>query len=199
MMPPSEQASLALSRLAAQSEGIATGVVSAPTATEIKIKRERNGEQWCRGCLSWRFIDLKFTAALGTPATIKLHVAPGASRCRACIAIQRRQATYGMTPEQQADLLAAQGNKCALCGRDQRMRALAVEHDHKTNIVRGFACKTCNHDVLGSLHDSAAMALRALVYLLSPPARQVGIGDRPLTHLEVLAAITELYEEVFPE
>lgn len=190
-LPPMEQAALALRRRA-----LWTGVV--PPARMINDMKVERGQQFCRGCGTFRYIDIKATASLGTPITIKLHVAPDASRCRACIAVQRREAVYGLTPEQQTALLAVQDGKCALCRRDQKMRALAVEHDHKTKIVRGFACKSCNHDVLGNLYDSPEMALRVLVYLLNPPARQVGIGDRPLTHLEVLSLIGDLYEEVFP-
>lgn len=189
-LPPMEQAQLAIER-AAQWAG---EIPSADQRTAYRLQ----GKQFCRGCGTYRYIDIKGTASLGTPVTIKLHVAPDASRCRACIAVGRREAVYGLTPEQQAALLAIQGGKCALCRRDQKMRALAVEHDHKTKIVRGFACKSCNFDVLGNLYDSPEMALRALVYLLNPPARQVGIGDRPLTHLEVLSLIGDLYEEVFP-
>jgi hypothetical protein len=192
-LPPSQQAALALRRTA-----LWTGVN--PPATVIADRKIHHGEQWCRGCGTYRVIDIPALSPLmNTPIHIKMHVAPGASRCRACIAVQRREAIYGLTPQQQSDLLAVQGGKCALCGRDQKMRALAVEHNHDTNVVRGFGCKSCNHDLLGSLHDSPKMALRALVYLINPPARQVGIGEPPLTHLEVLAAITELYEEVFPE
>jgi hypothetical protein len=192
-LPPAEQALLAIRRAA-----LWTGVN--PPATVIADRKVHHGEQWCRGCGTYRVLDIPGRSPLmNTPITIKMHVASGASRCRACIAVQRRQAIYGITPEQQEALLIVQGGKCAICGRDQKMRALAVEHGHKDNIVRGFACKSCNHDVLGSLYDDPAMALRALIYLINPPARQVGIGDPPLTYLEVLTKIGELVDKVYPE
>lgn len=35
-------------------------------------------------------------------------------------------------------------NGCEICGRPKRMRALAVDHDHRTGAVRGVLCWHCN-------------------------------------------------------
>jgi hypothetical protein len=191
-LPPSEQAAKALGRMAAWAERQAGGELP-PVSWVRKSVREQLGKQWCASCGEFRYIDIEL------PNKVKLHVAPGASRCRACIAVQRREAIYGLTPQQQADLLAVQGGKCAICRRDQKMRALAVEHNHETKLVRGFGCKHCNHDVLGNLYDSPEMALRALVYLINPPARKIGIGEPALNHAEVLDKILAMYAEVFGE
>src|SRR5712692_4290441 len=55
-------------------------------------------------------------------------------------------ARFGLTPMQFADMLAAQGARCAICrapeaggGRDWH-----VDHDHATKTVRGLLCLRCN-------------------------------------------------------
>ena len=53
--------------------------------------------------------------------------------------------TYGITPEQYDEMLAAQGGVCASCGGQQRVgRPLCVDHCHKTKRVRGLLCDACN-------------------------------------------------------
>lgn len=47
---------------------------------------------------------------------------------------------------------------------------MAVEHDHRTGVVRGLCCKRCNHDLLGAAHDSLALLSAAWHYLNTPPA-----------------------------
>ena len=43
-------------------------------------------------------------------------------------------------------LYKIQNGKCAICGRHQSnfKNALSVDHDHKTGIVRGLLCVSCN-------------------------------------------------------
>lgn len=42
-------------------------------------------------------------------------------------------------------LLRHQNGHCALCGNVQPdSRALAIDHDHQTNRIRGLLCTTCN-------------------------------------------------------
>lgn len=72
------------------------------------------------------------------------------------------------------DALAAQGGCCAICGRTRnvgkrRMR-LAVDHCHKTGIVRGILCTHCNQ-ALGQMQDSPDLLRKAADYLEKPPAR----------------------------
>lgn len=83
-------------------------------------------------------------------------------------------ATYGITTEEYEAILKAQGGKCAICQRATgASKKLSVDHDHKTGEVRGLLCTPCNRDVLGHLRDSVVALLRAVRYLLHPPARKV--------------------------
>jgi len=79
------------------------------------------------------------------------------------------QKLYGITVEDYAEMLEAQGGGCAICGirgEDQngRVKNLAVDHDHATGAVRGLLCHLCNR-ALGLLQDSPEQLRRALQYL----------------------------------
>lgn len=73
---------------------------------------------------------------------------------------------YGITLAAYENMLAAQGDKCAICGRspDEFKRAFAVDHDHKTGIVRGILCPDCNRG-LGGFHDNPELLRRAADFL----------------------------------
>ena len=82
--------------------------------------------------------------------------------------------TYGITADEYQAIYDAQGGKCAICQRATGVtKKLSVDHDHKTGEVRGLLCTQCNRYVLGHLRDSVSALIRAVMYLLSPPARKV--------------------------
>jgi hypothetical protein len=74
---------------------------------------------------------------------------------------------YGITLKYYNELLIKQGGKCAICRQKcSSGKRLAVDHDHKTGIVRGLLCGHCN-TALGKLHDSPEVIKRALDYVLN--------------------------------
>lgn len=83
---------------------------------------------------------------------------------------KERLRNFGLTAEQYAEMLLAQGNKCAICGNEEtatrmgNVKSLAVDHDHKTGKVRGLLCNECNQG-LGKFRDSREMLLSAARYL----------------------------------
>ncbi len=86
--------------------------------------------------------------------------------------------TYGITAEDYWALYQAQDGRCFICRRATgKAKRLPVDHDHGTGEVRGLLCGPCNRDVLGHLRHDAAAFVRAIEYLLDPPARAV-LGDR---------------------
>ncbi len=113
-------------------------------------------------------------------------------RTKGKAAKQRRQATnrtntYGITPEDHAELLAFQNGLCAICGpvtgNRGATKALSVDHDHKCcptgsvpvscgRCVRGLLCSTCN-TFIGRIRDSVYVALRMVAYLLDPPWKKI--------------------------
>lgn len=84
--------------------------------------------------------------------------------------------TYDLTLEEYDALLKAQGGRCAICPLKPKYN-LHVDHCHKTGIVRGLLCKTCNKRLLPSARDSVDRLQSAINYLNDPPAVRV-IGER---------------------
>lgn len=68
---------------------------------------------------------------------------------------------YGVTLEWFTQQRAAQSGLCALgCGRT----ATAIDHDHRTGLIRGILCRSCNV-ALGFMRDDPALLTRAIEYL----------------------------------
>lgn len=53
---------------------------------------------------------------------------------------------YGITLDDYNKMFKQQGGCCAVCGKHQNeiKRILHVEHNHKTNEIRGLVCSKCN-------------------------------------------------------
>jgi len=94
--------------------------------------------------------------------------------CRPCYSHyshdRRLRVTYGIDAVEYARLLSVQDGRCAICLKRPRKVRLAVDHDHRTQVVRGLLCSRCNHKLLGGANDSAVMLQRAASYLDAPPA-----------------------------
>ena len=73
---------------------------------------------------------------------------------------------YGITIEEYDNVYSKQNGKCAICGASETEFKIrfAVDHDHKTNLVRGLLCKKCNL-ILGYANDNATILQNAINYL----------------------------------
>lgn len=72
---------------------------------------------------------------------------------------------YGITNGEYERILDSQGGVCAICKRTGRKR-LAVDHDHRSGMVRGLLCWRCNKHLISNFRDperfySAAEYLRS--------------------------------------
>ena len=76
------------------------------------------------------------------------------------------KARYGLTADEVAVMVEAQGGTCAIC---QVKPAEHVDHDHETGDVRGILCFTCNVG-LGNFNDEPERLLLAHRYLTRPDA-----------------------------
>jgi hypothetical protein len=83
---------------------------------------------------------------------------------------------YGITAAEYETLLVAQGGLCAICKKPPRSYRLAVDHDHRSGVIRGLLCNHCNLRVIGKA-TSATTYRQAIAYLETPPAFAV-IGER---------------------
>lgn len=62
---------------------------------------------------------------------------------------------YGITLEKYEELFSKQKGCCPICLRHQSVlrKRLAVEHNHKTQEIRGLVCDYCNRFVIGRESD----------------------------------------------
>ena len=83
------------------------------------------------------------------------------------------KARYGITADEADRMLAEQAGLCAIC---REAPAAHIDHDHKTERVRGMLCFNCNQ-ALGNFRDRRDLMLAAVAYLDANGF--VPITDRP--------------------
>lgn len=71
---------------------------------------------------------------------------------------------YGLTLEQYDEMEKVQKMVCAICGKKQKDKKLAVDHCHKKGHVRGLLCSFCNQG-LGKFRDDTKLLSKAIKYL----------------------------------
>jgi hypothetical protein len=78
--------------------------------------------------------------------------------------------SFGISLDDYVIMLNRQNGKCAICGqaethkRNGRVKALAVDHDHKSGKIRGLLCSDCNTGI-GKLKDDQKILRKAADYL----------------------------------
>lgn len=85
--------------------------------------------------------------------------------------INRYKNLYNITVDEYEKILSFQNNKCAICGRPAKsnQNRLAVDHDHKTGLIRGLLCWSCNK-AIGCFKDNQHLIWASFLYLFAPPA-----------------------------
>lgn len=68
---------------------------------------------------------------------------------------------YGLSLIDWDEMVLSQGGVCAICSQPSK---LCVDHDHRTEKVRGLICQKCNRS-LGGFNDSEQVIASALEYL----------------------------------
>jgi hypothetical protein len=73
---------------------------------------------------------------------------------------------YGLTTDQYNQMLLSQNDCCAICNQHRKTltKFLCVDHDHKSGLIRGLLCSTCNK-ALGLLKDDPSNLFKAYQYL----------------------------------
>jgi len=71
---------------------------------------------------------------------------------------------YGIDMEYYRAMIERQSGVCAICGKE---RKLVIDHDHKTGVVRGLLCNSCNIGI-GLLKDDTSILAAAIDYLEKP-------------------------------
>jgi hypothetical protein len=78
----------------------------------------------------------------------------------------RLLAKYGLDEAGYDILLHKQDGKCAICGKEHngKHNVFAIDHCHKSNVVRSLLCKQCNVG-LGNFFDDPEVLRKAAEYL----------------------------------
>lgn len=130
----------------------------------IRIDRRRftDTHKWCNVCRQMRPLE-EFGKSAKSPSGKQAYCKP----CALKNAKQydqksyRRKALYGLTEAEYNTMAERQNGKCAICAR---RRKLGIDHDHKTETVRGLLCNVCNA-MLGHYEDDIALIQNAIAYL----------------------------------
>lgn len=71
---------------------------------------------------------------------------------------------YGISFDEKIKMCDSQDYKCKICEVALKENKLVVDHDHKTNKIRGLLCGKCNAGI-GFLKENKEILLRAIAYL----------------------------------
>lgn len=98
-------------------------------------------------------------------------------RCNDCFRVYKKKTLLkkiGHTYSEYEALIKKQKNRCGCCGNKPSGRnvSLCIDHDHKTNQIRGLLCSRCNVGI-GKLGDTLEAIQNALNYL----KRAYGVKD----------------------
>jgi hypothetical protein len=101
---------------------------------------------------------------------------PRYAYCKVCHGEYQRELRYrnlfNITVDEYDKVLQFQDGKCAICCQPPKRLRLAVDHDHKTGLIRGLLCPWCNR-AIGQFRDDMSRVRRVVDYFEKPPFSQV--------------------------
>lgn len=104
--------------------------------------------------------------------------APRYSYCKTCHGeyqrVKRLKNFFNITPEEYELILKHQGGVCFICKLPPKSKRLAIDHNHKTGLIRGLLCFVCNKS-MGPFRDDVEKFKNIVEYLQNPPA-SVALG-----------------------
>lgn len=90
--------------------------------------------------------------------------------CLVCTSYYNQQVQYrrryGIQYQDYLNMCKDRSNKCDICGKEEI--PLNIDHDHKTQAIRGLLCTHCNRS-LGAFGDNIEGIEKVLVYLKKAP------------------------------
>ena len=123
-------------------------------------KIHKTGED--RHSLSDTHVEMKIaTCSVCGPTT--LYIKGGRPRCATKSMCEQMQIGFYIGMSDIEKLIGPKPKVCSVC-LGARSRRLVVDHDHKTNEIRGWLCDKCNL-ALGYLGDDAATIYRLAEYM----------------------------------
>lgn len=92
--------------------------------------------------------------------------------CKPCLTVRndevRMKKKFGLDRKGYYEILKSQNGCCKICGTSDPGRGKTrfdIDHNHKTNKVRGLLCGECNR-MLGVGRDNPELLMKGAVYLL---------------------------------
>jgi len=128
-------------------------------------KPDAEGRYRCSKCREWKTPD-QFNKNCNQKSGLNYM-------CRPCSNVHVRKynlpAKYGITSAKFAEMLLAQGGKCACCKQQfvmegRKTERPCVDHNHATGEVRALLCGRCNL-AAGNVMDSSIRAEQLAAYL----------------------------------
>lgn len=149
--------------------------IPAPTRLNVcgHLDRPHSGKGMCRSC--YKLYQYKIRPELRQAAVegaknwrdrnrARYHISQGKPR-KVRGDKRHLERKFGITVEQYETLFHQQNGTCAICLSAPTLeRRLAVDHCHKTKIIRGLLCFSCN-SALGHFKDDPNILRKAAVYL----------------------------------
>lgn len=102
----------------------------------------------------WKQKDINNAREKWRKASVKYHSKPNMD-------FRKKLSKYGLTEEQFRELEEEHKGLCGICLNKVE---LVIDHCHKTSMVRGLLCSTCNSG-LGMFKDNPETMKAAIVYL----------------------------------
>ena len=103
-------------------------------------------------------------AKKGAPACHPDRPYKAMGQCESCYQLDMSlKYKYGIDRAGYDRMLKEQDGACRICRKKPRTRRLAVDHDHKTNEVRGLLCSRCNEG-LGRFEWDEKVLTNLIVY-----------------------------------
>lgn len=117
-------------------------------------KKSQQNEWRFRNKEKWNAYMRKYNAEHPLSKKDKLQIRQRVLRCR-----------YGLSIGEYDERLKKQNNQCLVCQKhtSELRKPLIVDHCHKTGLVRGLLCFSCNRSI--AILDKPVLLERALSYI----------------------------------
>lgn len=112
--------------------------------------------KYCTKCSTVKNIN-EFHTKTGAPDGLS-------TVCTDCTKINVIKNEYGISKEELIAMKDRCSNKCEICCKDLSIKEINIDHDHKTEKVRGILCRHCNC-ALGFFYDNIENLENAIKYL----------------------------------
>jgi len=117
----------------------------------------------CKECCRRKIAD-KIAKESPEQKRIRLDKMKTYAKNNAAVIRKKSWKAKGIDPDKAEAYYQSHHGTCDLCGLTDKGRALAVDHCHKTGIIRGMLCTNCNR-AIGMFKDDPDLMIKAANYV----------------------------------